>query len=828
MPSFEPQQVFKKPRRLKLKRLIFIILLVLITLLLITFGVFYLYTGMSLPKTNGELRLEGLKEEVNVYRDERGVPHIEAKTESDLFMAQGYITAQDRIFQMEIMRRTASGRMAEVTTQGDSLYMDKLFRTLQLRRMAEESLDILSSETRANLESYSAGINAYIKEATSGFGKLPIEFKIMGFEPEKDWSPVDTLLVGKYLAYMLGDNYRAESYRQHLINQVGEEMATELFPTYPNDGFITVKKSYSTNSDSLQTVNLSRLGQFEFNPVMEGPNQFSPSDNLIGSNGWVVSGKYTKSGKPILANDPHLFVQTPSVWYQTHLILSGNQKRNVIGVTLPGIPGIILGHNESIAWGVTNVQADAQDLFVEKLNPENLKQYEYKGSWKDAEVIKEIIKVKGKRDVELEVLNTVHGPIITEFIGEGNTRSKKNLSLQWTALQPSKEIEAILDLNKANGYEEFKSALSKFHAPALNFFFAGDEGTIAYKMAGLIPIRNQGDGVLPSSGWTGNTDWNGYIPFEQLPETVNPKEGYIVTANNKVTDDSYQYLITKSFAAPYRAQRIADVIEDKKGSLTPQDMIDLQTDTFNLQAKQILPVLLPAIEKTELNGIEKKALTLLENWNYQDQPNLSAPLIYHFWINEFNRLVFEEKMTSFVYERMADKGNVIPKMIVEAALGTENSWIKEAGGFEEVAMNAYRKAVQRAEKNQGNQPEKWTWGKYHRFGPTHMVFGYIPGLNMLFNPEKYPVGGSEVTVGMNAYFEESGVVTYSAPWRQVVDFDDLSRNSKDILASGQSEHFRNDWYDDQLKSHAQGKMYSQHFLYEDYKKFEKLLLIPGN
>jgi len=800
---------------------------ILTTLLLVGSCSAYVYTGMSLPQTTGELRVEGLEQEVKVFRDERGVPHIEAESENDLFMAQGYITAQDRLFQMEMIRRTASGRMAEVMTQGDSLYTDKFFRTLQLRRMAEQSLDLLSPATKANLESYSAGVNAYMKEVNGLFGKMPVEFTILGFQPIDEWTPVDTLLVGKYLAYMLGDNYRSESYRQHLVNQVGEEMAKELFPTYPKDGIITVKKNNITTASNPQTVyNLSEIGQFEFNPVMEAPNQISPSDNFIGSNGWVVSGKLTKSGKPILANDPHLFVQTPSVWYQTHLVLNGKQKRNLIGVTLPGVPGIILGHNDKIAWGVTNVQADAQDLFVEKLNPKNLKQFEYKGEWKDAEVIKETILVKGQEEVEFEILNTLHGPIITEFVGEGENRSKRNLALQWTAIQPSKDIEAILELNKATDYDQFEKALSKFHAPALNFIFAGDDGTIAYKMAGLIPIRNQGDGVIPTAGWTGETDWKGYIPFEQLPETVNPEEGYIVTANNKVMDDSYPYLITKSFAAPYRAQRIADVIESKKGSLTPDDMIGLQTDTLNLQAKQLLPILLPMLEKGTLNETEKKAMELLQAWDFQDLANQAAPLVYHFWMDGLNQLVFKEKMTTFIYSRMADKGNVIPEIILEASAGHENTWLKEAGGLEKASMTAYSKAVQKAVQDQGEDPDKWTWGSYHRLGPTHMVFGFIPGLSLLFNPDKYPVGGSEVTVGMNAYLEGSGEVTYSAPWRQVVDFGNLARNSKDVLATGQSGHFRSSWYDDQLESQAQGEMFPQLFLPEDYQNHERLLLLP--
>ncbi|GED55550.1 penicillin acylase family protein [Brevibacillus borstelensis] len=821
-------QAVKKRGWVRFRRFLSIVTITMVSMVILVSGALYIYTGLSLPTTEGELKLVGLKYPVSVYRDERGIPHIEARTERDLYMAQGYVTAQDRLFQMEMFRRIAGGRLAEITTMGDSLDSDKFFRTLQLRRSAEQSLKLLTPETKESLEAYSAGVNAYIKEAKAGFGKLPIEFSMMGFEPE-EWNPTDTLLIGKYLAYMMGVNYRGESYRQHLINIVGEDMAKELFPTYPKDGYITIRKNLSKSPDKAVIQNdgkTASLGTFEFGPLLEDPFISAWADRYIGSNGWVVSGKLTLSGKPILSNDPHLFVQTPSIWYETHLILVGDEKRNVIGVTIPGILGIILGHNDKIAWGVTNAQADAQDLFVEKRNPINPRQFEYEGKWMDAEVINETISVKGQKAIEFEILNTVHGPIMNEFIGEGEYRTKKDISLQWTALRPSTDIEAFLAINKSTNYEQFKQALSMLQAPVLNFIFAGDDGTIAYHTAGLIPIRRQGDGVLPTEGWTRKHDWVGFIPFDQLPEAVNPEEGYIVTANNKIVDDSYPHIITKSWAAPYRAQRIAEVIESKKGRLTANDMIQLQTDVLNLQAKQLLPILIPLVEKADLNDIEGKALELLKSWDYKESPDQAAPLVYHFWMDQWNRLVFEYKMTPFVYTRMADKGNVIPEMILKAADGQENSWIKAAGGLKQSSLTSFRKAVEKVIELRGKAPTNWKWGEFHRFGPGHMTFEFVPVLNWFFNPEKYSVGGSETTVWMNAYNEESGNVIYSAPWRQVVDFSDLAGNSKDVLAAGQSEHVRSKWYKNQLKAQATGALYPQHFMPRDYQNSEKLVLLP--
>ncbi|MGV3467285.1 MAG: penicillin acylase family protein, partial [Heyndrickxia sp.] len=472
-------------------------ILILVIMLFLNF-----FTLRLLPKTTGEIYLKGINNPISVIRDEKGVPHIKAKNLHDLYYAQGYVEAQDRLFQMDLSRRQASGRLSEVVGKA-TIDRDKFFRTLGLRRAAEESYQQYSTQGKNVLKWFADGVNAYMKDAISS-KRLPVEFTLLNYQPEK-WTPIDSLTIGKYMAFDLGGHWNEQAFNYWALTNLSEEKAKELLPTYPKDAPFIISQLKESQID---------IGKSFASAVK--PPVFN------GSNDWVVSGEKSISGKPLLADDPHLSLATPSIWYQMQLQA---EDINVSGVIFAGIPGIILGSNEHIAWGVTNTGPDVQDLYIEKRNPENPKQFLYNNQWYDATVMNEPIKVKGEKTIPYKVTITKHGPVISEFAYQNKDNTV--FSLQWTALEPSKELEAVLNMNRAKNWDEFETALLEFQTPTQNFVFASNDGTIAYKANGKIPIRKKGDGLYPVPGWTDEYGWKGYIPFDQLPKVVNPVQGFI-------------------------------------------------------------------------------------------------------------------------------------------------------------------------------------------------------------------------------------------------------------------------------------------------------------
>lgn len=805
-----------RPRR---RRWLLVSALALTTLLLIAAGGSYKYAQRSLPQISGELRVPGLTAPVAVYRDARGVPHIEARNRRDLYLAQGYITAQDRLWQMDLSRRAASGRLAEVL--GPSLLdTDKYFRTLLMRRSAERSVEAYSPWAREALDAYTAGVNAYIEAATTS-GKLPVEFTILGYQPEP-WTPVDSATIGKFMAYDLTDQMRAEVYYYLLRHKVGDGLAEDLLPVYPSNAPTILRHVAGDTTQRAASLppDDSRIDLTGLLATAVFPDEF------VGSNNWVVSGKLTSSGKPLLANDPHLGVRTPSVWYQTHLVLNGGEERlNVIGVTFPGAPGLVIGHNERIAWGVTNTNPDVQDLFIEKRNPANPYEFEFKGKWEAAKVYHEVIKVKGQPDVPYEVIITRHGPIVSEVAGTPESRPKEALALKWTAHLPTTELEAVLGFNKASNWQEFRGALMLFQVPTQNFVYADVDGNIAYRSGGMVPTRTKGDGLVPVPGWSGEYEWKGYIPFDRMPEVVNPPEGMIVTANNKVIDDGYPFLLTYSWAQPYRAMRIGEVLRSKSG-LTPDDMRKLQVDYTNLQARTLLPVLLPALEKAALNGTEQAALAELKRWDHVDGADQAAPLVYHVWWKHLTKQLYEPAMGPGLYKQMVQHGNVTDHLILQAGKGQVSEWINRAGGLEQLAAASFKNAVAEGVELQGKNPAQWRWGKFHRLGPAHPLGGAVKPLGWIMNAEARPVGGSGVTVGAMGFDRATGLVGSSAPWRQVVDLSNIAGGSADVVLPGQSGHFLSEWYTSQSELHWKGELLPQAFDPAAYRNGSLLTLQP--
>lgn len=733
-----------------------------------------LWTGRPLPVTSGELHLQGLTAAVSVSRDPEGVPHLVATNDHDLYFAQGYVTAQDRLFQMDLSRRQASGQLSEVVGE-KALERDKFFVTFGLRRAAEASWKAYSPEAQAVLQAYADGVNA-LRAQVIAEGRLPLEFTLLGYQPT-EWTPVDSLAIGKYMAYDLGGHWPGQAFRAWLLANVSKEKALDLFPSYPDKAPTIIPQG-----------ELKIDAWFASAPVPEPFN---------GSNDWVVSGSKTESGKPLLADDPHLGLATPSVWYQTVLEAPGQL---VSGVIFAGIPGIILGHNEFAAWGVTNVGPDVQDLYIEKRNPANPDQFEHNGAWEDAQVINAQIAVKGKPAVPLKVTITRHGPVISDFTQQSD--SSVVLALKWTALEPTRELEAILRFDRSKTWAEFEKALELFEAPAQNFVFASTDGTIAYKANGRIPIRKGGNVQVPVPGWNDDNEWTGFIPWDKLPRLVNPKEGFIATANNKVVGDDYPFHLSDTWAQPYREARIKAVLSSKD-KLTAADLRALQMDKLDLQAQEFAPIYLGLLEKTTLNAEETQAVKLLKAWDYVELSDSAAAFIYQKLQEKLSEVLFVQAIPKKVYDLFENRAQALDQLVRRAVAGNESAWLTDNGGLTAVVKKALDLALADGTKLQGQQMDKWQWGAAHGLRFTHPLSSVSP-LNYVFNLRKaVPTGGSATTVQAARADAVTGFIVHGASWRYVVDLADTSQASH-ILAPGQSGLFNSPWYDNQVEDWEKG------------------------
>ncbi|WP_391117950.1 penicillin acylase family protein [Psychrobacillus sp. L3] len=740
-----------------------------------------MYLSNSKPIIKGSLTLNALDADVKVVRDEYGVPHIKATSDADLYRAQGFVQAQDRLFQMDLARRQASGKLSEVVGEA-AVNTDKFFRTFSLRDAAERSYDGYNVEAKEVLKRYAEGVNEFIAFAKKD-GELSYEFKLLGYEPE-EWTPIDSLTIGKYMAYDLGGNWSSLAIRHWALNVLGEDKAKELFIKYPEGAPAIVEANLNNR------VNVS--GYFDASVL---PKEFN------GSNNWVVSGEKTESGLPLLADDPHLGLSTPSIWYQMHL---ESPKQNVSGVIFAGIPGIILGHNEDVAWGVTNVGPDVQDLYIETPNPDDRTQFLYDGKWEQAKVRNEPIKVKGHQDVPFEVVVTRNGPIISDVLFKEEEASAL-FSMQWTALEQTLELQAILKMNKSSNWDEFEVALEDFHAPAQNFVFAAKDGTIAYKANGRIPIRKSGDGQLPVPGDSAQYGWKGYVPYNELPTVVNPKEGFIATANNQVIDESYPYHITDFWAQSYRYERIAEVLESKS-NLTKEDMMNLQMDQTNLYAREFLTEMLGSVEKLDRNAEYKNIITLLTDWDQVDDKDQVAPLVFHKWIKELPNVLLEDEMPEDIYDMFPGKGNISDQFLRKGYKDEASTWLDEYGGVDKWVYDSFVKAISDIKDEFGANEKKWKWGDFHQLTFDHPLSGASPILAYLLNPKSVPIGGSNITV-QAAAFGDDGRVDHGASWRFVADLADLSQ-AYHIVGPGQVGHVKSKWYHDQVMDWAEGNYHT--------------------
>ncbi|MFE1548824.1 penicillin acylase family protein [Streptomyces sp. NPDC058718] len=884
----------KKGRRARL------LLLVLVLALVAGIGVGG-YWGVStvrasFPQTTGEIRLDSLSADVEVKRDANGVPQIYADNETDLFRAQGYVQAQDRFYEMDVRRHVTAGRLSEMFGESQ-VETDSFLRTLGWRRVAQQEYDkVLSAETKKYLQAYAEGVNAYLKDRDPA--DVSVEYAALNLTNDyaiEPWTPVDSVAWLKAMAWDLRGNMQDEIDRSLMTSRLSASQIKQLYPEYPyalhqpildkgavdestgsfdpkakpgeGDGSTTGDtpgtNPTGTGSSSGSGVDAQLSGLSE---VLDGiPALLGPNGNGIGSNSWVVAGEKTTSGKPLLANDPHLSPQLPSLWYQMGLhcrSVSATCRYDVAGYTFSGTPGVIIGHNDKIAWGLTNLGADVTDLYLEKIGPDG---YLVDGKVKPFTVRDEIIKVAGGDDRKITVRSTDRGPLVSdrsselEKVGQkapvGNAAPDRGtgygVSLQWTALQPGKSMDAIFALDRAKDFTTFRAAAKNFEVPSQNLVYADTAGNIGYQSPGKIPQRTKGDGTLPAPGWDSTYKWKGYIPFEKLPYEYNPDRGYIVTANQAVIDQkTYPDLLTKDWGYGSRSQRINDLIESKTkdgGKISSDDMRTMQTDNRS----EIATLLNPLLLKVDISDpYVREAQKLLEGWDYTQEPDSAAAAYFNAVWRNVLKLAFGDKLPKelraegdCINVRPADATGPVDEQnklvrecgqrdpdsaqpdggdrwyeVVRPLLKQEKSeWWTTPGNRLDSATETRDQLLARAMKDArweltaklGKDISTWSWGRLHQLTLKNQTLGTAgPGfVQQLLNRGPWNLGGGEAAVDATGWNAAGGYEVIWVPsMRMVVNVGDWDK-SRWVNLTGASGHAFADHYTDQTDTWARGELY---------------------
>lgn len=815
------------PRRILWGLLIVLVIAALALVLFTRFSV-----RRAFPQTDGMLTVPGLGAEVEVIRDSFGVPHIYADTVEDLFIAQGFVHAQDRFWQMDFWRHLSSGRLSEMFGSSQ-VELDSFLRTMGWARLAEAQYEAETPAVREILDSYSEGVNAYL--ASRSPAELSFEYTILellnrSYEPAP-WTGVHSLAWGKVMSFALGGNLQAEISRAMALASLPPERVDQLYPPFPGDRhpYIVPSDSAPATAAGASLALPEGIGDAlsEVARSLEALNEVTGGGmgSGIGSNSWAVSGDLSPTGSPLLANDPHLGIQMPSIWYQVGLhcrVVDEDCPFDVTGFSFAGVPGVIIGHNADIAWGLTNVGPDVQDVYIEKVNPENPDQYEHLGEWRDMEIRTETIEIAGGDPVEFRVRSTIHGPVISGVLADAegiddswtgytsfddagvDTPDPYVITLRWTGLDPVPSIAGpILGINTASNFDEFRAAALSFSDPAQNLLYADTEGNIGYQMPGRIPIRSAGDGTIPVPGWTGEYEWTGFIDNADLPWMYNPPSGWIVTANNAVIDDSYPYLITEDWSKGYRARRIVDLLTSNPGIPLEQHGI-IQFDSYDLSAEYLRPFVLDAIPQSARTADDTAidAYDALAAWDLQAFADSTGAAVWNATWRNLLALTFHDELTEFLWPSGGDRWFEVVRGM--ATVPDDPFWddvsTPEVETRDEIMAAAFVAAVEELRDRLGSRVQDWRWGALHEVTFRNSSLGES-GIGLIedrFNRGPYESSGSASVpnaMGWDAAY--SYEVTWIPSLRMLVDLGDLSRSSA-IHSTGQSGHTDHPNYDDMI------------------------------
>lgn len=801
-----------------------LVLLVVFVVLVAAGG--FLTVRASFPKTDGEITVTGLRAPVDVLRTEAGVPHIYADSARDLFFAQGYVQAQDRFWQMDFERHVGRGTLSEMFGESQ-VETDQFLRTLGWAQIAEQEWAAASPDAALALGAFADGVNAYLADHQGA--SLSLEYAVLklnnGTYSPAPWDPVDSLVWAKVMAWDLRSNMGLEIVRAEIEKIVGDRV-DDIFPPYPDDRPVIVPNYEAGTAVASTPAPLDGVGDLLLRVQHRSAAVDAlagPSGSDIGSNNWVISGSLTSTGEPILANDPHLGIQMPSIWYETGLhctTVTDDCPYEVVGFSLLGAPGVVIGHNANIAWGVTNLAADVQDLYIEKINPDNPNQYEVNGAWVDFDTRTETIDVAGADPIELTVRVSRHGPIISDVYGGLEDFTDKAvvdlpesyaIALRWTALEPSRTYEAVVAIDRARNWKEFLDGLTKWDVPSQNFIYADTDGHIGYHSPGRIPIRAAGNGRIPVPGWTDEYEWTGYIPFNQLPAAFDPPEGYIASANNAVTRPGVGPFLAREWAYGSRAQRIVDMITGAGGPISPDDVRAMQFDAASIHADVLIPRLVGLS-----SGVEevRKAQDLLESWKGEDGE-------YRFDVDEPGAALFAavwKHLLQDVYddeipEDFRPSGRDSWLEAIRRILDQPDNvwWDDQATSAVETRDDILEAALLQSwnelTDTLGSNPAKWRWGDLHTATFQNQTLGKsgIKPIEALFNRGPVEAPGGTDMVNATSWLVEKGYEVLALPsLRMVVDFSDFD-TSTGIHTTGQSGHAYHRHYADMIPLWATGQ-----------------------
>jgi penicillin amidase len=772
--------------------------IVLITLLIAVIIFSYRLVYRSLPQIEGRIFVQTLIDSVEIYRDENGIPHIFARNEYDMYFALGFVTAQDRIWQMDLSRRIAAGRLSEIFGE-EMIGIDKLFRTIGISRIAESIQKSLSTKSIEIIGAYTDGVNFYIQTHR---GRFPVEFDLLDYEPE-EWSIKDCIMISRLMAWRLNFSWLIEPVFTEIASLVGESKLKSIIPVYPEDAPLILERWILGGVTKFVQANIEFRGKF------------APISGGLGSNSWVVSGKRTKSGKPLLANDPHLPFSVPSIWYQVHL---NDGKIDIMGVSLPGAPGVVIGRNNYIAWGLTNVMLDDTDFYIEKLDSTRTR-YLFNGQWRDLKFRDEVIKVKGGKEIKFKVAETHRGPIISDIYGFSFGEyirqpvdtfiTGRAISMRWVGSEISDEALAIYKINHARNWREFVSGLKHFATPAQNFIYADVNGNIGYYCAGLIPIRRRLNPLFFNPGETDRYDWIGFVPFDKLPNVLNPKEGMLATANNKVVSDRYPYYISYIWEPESRIVRIKEMLKSKD-KFSVEDFKKMQFDYISPYARELVPYIIKAIKNVDIEGDRylKRAVEYLKGWDFNFSAESVATSVFNAFLIHMMKNTFKDEFGDELYKRFIFYSGIPLRILKQLIISGDTLWFddvrtEQVETMDMVIASSFIDGVRYLRENFGDEISTWQWGRIHKLKLAH-PFGSKSPADKIFNVGEFRVGGSSTTVNNTGYnMLKPFDCVQGASMRQIVDLADSSIYS--IIPTGASGQIMSKFYENQTERYIRGE-----------------------
>ncbi|WP_456424576.1 penicillin acylase family protein [Lutibacter sp.] len=789
------------------------ILSIFFIIITVTVAVIYFYTKFTLPNYKSNYKVLGINSKIKIYRDQFAIPHIYAQNQDDLAFGMGFVMAQDRLWQMDLFRRVATGKLSEIFGER-TLEADRFAKIMGFQRNSVSAIQTFSSKEMSYLKAFVQGINNYIQSCAN---ELPLEFTVLSYKPTP-FTIEEIIALSNFQAYASNHNWKYEMMRSQAIDELGEKKGREFVPALTFNGpFMTKPNFHKANEGTPSNRNFSNISTFQKEIKRITDKAILQADSIINqltgiqanevhSNFWLVSGKRSESGKAILANDYHMPLLLPSLWYEVHLV---SPEIDAIGITLPGYPTIVAGHNQHIAWGATTSGVDTQDLVFEKLNPNNSNEYLYNNIYYPFEIIEDSINYKSDNGLQTEKISikiSRNGPIINsltrDLVSKGNPvsfRSIKNAT--------EGQLTFCMNLYKAKNWMEFKEILSYVKTPIWNWGFADKNGNIGYKLNGEIPIRLEGYGLEPIPGWTDEYDWNGTIPFEELPEIYNPKIGFIVSANNEIVDEKYKYLLFGSnFQLPYRAIRIAELLE-KKGKINQEDMKIIQSDIYSEYGLKLAQIILETNSDKQDEKIKlSKLSSYLQSWDGITHTESVATTIVQEFMVTLLKNTFANKVSKDLYGQFIKFGNLnyaASVLLLKLNDESQNKWFDNPNSevIESKNQTIIKSLIEVYDSltlELGEDLNDWKWGEIHRVEFKHQM-GNIAPFKWFWNTTSKGYSGDLSTINPGTFtniHNKPYHVNLGASMRHIIDFGNTD-NSNLIITTGQSGRWLSPYYKDQ-------------------------------